>query len=1018
MQTLTIYVTTADLTMLNTILNGVAMICKQTAFIWGCAMLAAMWILLSTVTQATIAAVGGNAQGVLPKGNLSAIMPFIMAMLLTNPILQGNVQVESQSSGRVTVISNVPFIISVIPATGSILSQQAGKLVETAYQSSGTDYASISESGNGFINPLKVLLASRSAINRLNGIPSQISSVVTRCLPPDSGVNYSTINNLVSNAGNSGATAATSIPINGANPTAIGALLYQASLTTAYVPSIGTGQAILNCADAANAVATNIGVALQSVEFSRVVQGAVNGMDEPSLPANTQIDTITRQWDATRNAALVNGAIVAGSQQASIEVINLLMGELVGNELSCLSAAGPTKATCESNLVQANEIERNNIQFAAAEVPMLKYAGSFGNYLLALIIGLGPIVVMFMMFAGVNAGKCFKTVAHLIAWPLLVTNVGAELINGMMYISIANFAQSIAHGGVISFAENVAIYKELSFQIGSASHMMASLPVLMSMIFALGESAALVSVGSNIGPKGDNVKEHAAPTISNQQAVFAQSGMGGGTHTPEAAIAKLNGAMPMINAASQEGQYIQRASSTLQSALAKNKTKTENAQVAKDNAESVSTLNFKGWGFNDSDAQAFREQEALHRRESSNDQAGDHTSSTSDNEVNSQAHVGVSVGASSRDGLSVGVSAGGTTSAQAKSGLHKNYNAGHDDAINKSKDTSSVLERALHFAKTHDSGGKATKEISRRISAQQQYSESLTSNDSTSNTQSAALEQTDSITAYSAAITDDKLVAGMNRIPELGMYMNVEGQKMNGNRAVQKNLVVAKKDAEASATSDVVGDESSREGALLFRAAQLTSQDQSATTEDRLEARQFLAGALSTMMHGGVKPEAIAAPKTIDEKPENKTGKALPTATVPPATPVTSAHAHKHPSSAAPHSGQPPDKLTNATARFRKEFDKPLTPGFNPSGTRKSMDEHARSQGLGKDQNGTMHRVGTVITGAVADTAHEKGALSPVNYGEGGAVEARAAKRIADAKAKKSAEKSKEPVPGADIPGA
>jgi conjugal transfer mating pair stabilization protein TraG len=121
MQTLTIYVTTADVTTLNAIFNGVAMICQQTVFIWGCALLASMWILLATVTQAPIAAMSGNAQGVLPKGSLSAVMPFILAMLITNPGLQSDVQVESTSNGRVTVISHVPFVISAIPATGSKL---------------------------------------------------------------------------------------------------------------------------------------------------------------------------------------------------------------------------------------------------------------------------------------------------------------------------------------------------------------------------------------------------------------------------------------------------------------------------------------------------------------------------------------------------------------------------------------------------------------------------------------------------------------------------------------------------------------------------------------------------------------------------------------------------------------------------------------------------------------------------------------------------------------------------------
>jgi len=1010
MPTLTIYVTTADLTTLNAIFNGVAMICQQTAFIWGCAMLASMWTILATVTKAPIAAVGGNPQGVLAKGSLSSVLPFIMAMLLTFPGFQSKIQVESTVNSQVTVINNVPLIISMIPATGSILSQQAGGLVQTAFQSTGTNYPAISATGNGFINPLKVLLASRSSINRLNGIASQVDSVITNCLASDAGVDYANINNLVSNAGNTGANATTSIAINGANPTALGALLYQASLSSAYVPSIGTGQTILDCYDAANTVATNIGTALESVEFSRVVQGAINGMDQPNIASNTGVDQITTQWSATRNSNTINGTLAVGSAQAQSEVINLLMGELVANELSCLSTSGEGRTICESSLVQANEIERNNIQFAAAEVPMLKYAGSFGNYLLALIIGLGPIMVMFMMFAGVNAGKCIKTVAHLIAWPLLVTNVGAELINGMIYISIANFCQGIANGGVISLAENVAVYKELSFQVGSASHMMASLPVLMGMIFALGESAALVNVGSNIGPKGNAVEDSAAPTVNKQEAIFSNSGMGGARHTAEAAVTELNGAMPMINASSQAGQEISRASSNLQYAASTSKTQNENAQVAKDNAKSVNTQHHREWGFTDSESEAYRKYRSQNEHSSVKDQAGHNVSSTSDNETSSQAGLGVAANASAGGrGLSgsIGGSLTGSTSAQAKSGLHDNFNSGHESAIANAKETGSVLDDALNFAKTHGFGGRAVTELSRRTSAQQSYTNSLIANQTATDTKSQALEQSASVTAYAATISDEKLVAGIHRNGDLGMFMNVEGQKLQGNGAIQKNLAVAEKDARTSATSDIAGDEKGREGVLLFRAAQLTAQDTKASVDDRFQAQQFVTGALSHMMHGGVEHKAIDAPKTFAEKPTNLTGEKLPSA-VPTVTKSVStspvhhspAHAtHKpstHQSSSQQTFGMPFAKLGEAAANFDTGFNKPFEAGFDPKGTVVSMDRHARSQGLGADQDGTVVRVGTVVAGAAKDIFHPKGSLSPVNYGEGGAVEARIAAEKAE----------------------
>jgi conjugal transfer mating pair stabilization protein TraG len=186
---------------------------------------------------------------------------------------------------------------------------------------------------------------------------------------------------------------------------------------------------------------------------------------------------------------------------------------MVQNDLNCLRATSNDLTQCEATALQAAEVERNNIQEAASEVPMLRYAGSFGNYLIALIIGLGPVIIMFMMFAGVDAGKSVKTAAHIIVWPLLVVNVGAELVNAMISIDIANYLQSIRQGGWISQATTFAAYKELSLQIGTGSHIMASLPVLMSLIFGLGESSAMTSVASTIAPRSNDTTENLAPKL-------------------------------------------------------------------------------------------------------------------------------------------------------------------------------------------------------------------------------------------------------------------------------------------------------------------------------------------------------------------------------------------------------------------------------------------------------------------------------------------------------------------------
>lgn len=93
--TLTYYSVSADLTTLSAVLNGVAMICQQNALIWGFAFAVGLWRLLSTATSAALKGANGQGGAVLASGSMSAFMPFILAMTLTNPMLQGTVQLES-----------------------------------------------------------------------------------------------------------------------------------------------------------------------------------------------------------------------------------------------------------------------------------------------------------------------------------------------------------------------------------------------------------------------------------------------------------------------------------------------------------------------------------------------------------------------------------------------------------------------------------------------------------------------------------------------------------------------------------------------------------------------------------------------------------------------------------------------------------------------------------------------------------------------------------------------------------
>ena len=208
MGTWTIYTAGADVSLLAAILNGVAMICAQAAFIWGFAILASLWRVIHATTSGAVNAGTGQGGAALTRGTYGAVVPLILAMMLTAPGMMCTVQVENNATSTVTAVANVPFAIAVIPAAGSLMATNVGALVTTAFSTANPNYDVISASGNGFLDPMKRLLGARTAILRLGGLDTEIKALESACLGPDAGLDYTQVNHLVMDAGNTGATAA------------------------------------------------------------------------------------------------------------------------------------------------------------------------------------------------------------------------------------------------------------------------------------------------------------------------------------------------------------------------------------------------------------------------------------------------------------------------------------------------------------------------------------------------------------------------------------------------------------------------------------------------------------------------------------------------------------------------------------------------------------------------------------------------------------------------------------------
>ena len=511
---LTIF-TTADVGLLRMVLEGVAMFSTQTTVIWGFAILICTWHLVVMVTQTGLKVGGSAASSALGRGIMGIGVALVLAMLLTTD--KSPVKVQSLTTGTLTQVDNVPTLVVVVPATVSSLFKTVGEVMRQAFQSASANYDTVSASSNGFLNPLKTLLSLRSTIQRVGGIDVQVQLLTSACLANNPNVNLAELNAKVMNAGNSGATSEESIAItlDGSKvPTSIGALLKEASQNkNQFVPSFisGATSAIMSCQEASEFVSTNIQNALASQEFARASKGAVNGGDSPNLNIDASFNGQVSRYAELR----VSNTLSVGLAQANAELVNLLFSDLVRSELNCLSTSSDNLTLCRAQMVQTSEVERNNLQIAAQADTGLKYLGQFATYLFALVIGLSPLIVLFMMASGVGAYKSAVLGVQMLVWPLLCLNAGAEIINAITNWEFSNFMATLASSGYISQASSAELYKGLSLRIGTASSLMAGLPAIMAGIFALATNAAATHVGSSVAPKSTAAGGSAAPLASD-----------------------------------------------------------------------------------------------------------------------------------------------------------------------------------------------------------------------------------------------------------------------------------------------------------------------------------------------------------------------------------------------------------------------------------------------------------------------------------------------------------------------
>ncbi|MEY4566323.1 MAG: hypothetical protein RLY14_1293, partial [Planctomycetota bacterium] len=658
---------------------------------------------------------------------------------------------------------------------------------------------------------------------------------------------------------------------------------------TSFVPDLNmAGNDILTCPDAAELVANNISTALDTTEFKRVVQGAVNGMDQPIPNADFSFNRIVEQYSAIRTSTSVSGTLAGGTQQANTEVLNLLFDEIVSSNLNCLRADGPNKTACQAASMQALEIERTNIHRAASEVQMLKYASSFANHMMALIIGLGPVIILFMMFSGVNSAKSIYMAIHVTVWPLLVLNVGAELINGMVYVHVANFLATVTQGGYLAQSGAIEAYKEFSLQVGTASHIMASLPVLMSMIFALGASSASVSVASKMTPNESQSASATTPHAMDAAPILKNSPMASATQGDRWHNIKESGATQFVNQNSQLGELANTVTRGQSQETARTQT------IAAGQSQTSQILSKSGvndsvsYGVDKTTLDRISNNARATLTNTNSDRSGMSVSATKSNSNNTVLGGGVALkgnigtpgagggeggkGGIGFGGFSFGGSVRGDTATQANDSLSSAVDAQKSEEVNKSKAVEAAIGNELTTARKEGASHSKVKALEKMLSTQQQYTKSLTETESerenSSNTDSAA----NKLVGYSQNITGENLAHHAVANSAFRRFQMQQGRDFENNPAVKAKIEQAEALLKSSATDQVHSQSPlARAATVRTHAAVAAYNDNSLAPDVRKQALQYLTGqglamnGIAAPQFGSTEPLGVAVARPVDQ---------------------------------------------------------------------------------------------------------------------------------------------------------
>jgi len=379
---------------------------------------------------------------------------------------------------------------------------------------------------------------------------------------------------------------------------------------------------------------------------------------------------------------------------------------------------------------------------------------------------------------------------------------------------------------------------------------MASLPVLMSMIFALGETAGAVSVAGDMQPKGSEVGSDLVPHMANQEALVTSSSRARGQQGAGWVDVGMTGHTDAVSAQSSFRSLTDRASSDLSQAVSTERSEAQQTSVVRDVAEKLARREYQSLGVSQVEGEQLRHTLDNSLREGSGSSLttiGGHTSSDS---RTSAVGVDASGGASIKGVLGAGVNGSMHASSAAVDENTLLENVQKSSNLDVAKSLSHALSADVGSSRTSNQGQDRSKELSEGKSAADSYVESVSHRASNTSALSHGLQQADSFLAQTQRIGASELAHYAANNDEYKFFQFGEGNRFSESQAARPYLAQAERDMGSLSTDAVMGDARSRQAVQRHMAAVSMAKDPKLPEATRLAATGYLVNEANAMTHG------------------------------------------------------------------------------------------------------------------------------------------------------------------------